>query len=54
VEAHLFDAVAVNLRALLPADLGEPQVKHSEQYEADNGDRLDDAERGGTVDQPAP
>jgi cytochrome c-type biogenesis protein CcmE len=30
------------------------RVKHSEQYEADNGDRLDDAERGGTVDQPAP
>lgn len=28
------------------------RVKHSEQYEADNGDRLDDAERGGTTTQP--
>jgi len=27
VELHLFDAVAVNLRALLSPDLGEPQVK---------------------------
>lgn len=25
------------------------RVKHSEQYQADNGDRLDDAERGGTT-----
>lgn len=30
------------------------RVKHSEQYQADNGDRLDDAERGGTVDTTAP
>ncbi len=30
------------------------RVKHSEQYEADNGDRLDDAERGGSVDTSAP
>lgn len=28
------------------------RVKHSEQYEADNGERLDDAERGGTTTQP--
>lgn len=28
------------------------RVKHSEQYEADNGDRLDDAERGGLTTQP--
>lgn len=28
------------------------RVKHSEQYQADNGDRLDDAERGGTTSQP--
>jgi cytochrome c-type biogenesis protein CcmE len=28
------------------------RVKHSEQYEADNGDRLDDAERGGMTTQP--
>jgi cytochrome c-type biogenesis protein CcmE len=28
------------------------RVKHSEQYEADNGDRLDDAERGGTPSSP--
>lgn len=28
------------------------RVKHSEQYEADNSDRLDDAERGGTTSQP--
>ena len=27
-------------------------VKHSEQYQADNGDRLDDAERGGTTSPP--
>ena len=27
VDLHLFDAVAVNLRALLALDLGEPQVK---------------------------
>ena len=27
MEVHLFDAVEVNLRALVPADLGEPQVK---------------------------
>ncbi len=27
VELNLFDAVAVNLRALLPAALGEPQVR---------------------------
>lgn len=27
VELHLFDAVAVNLRALVPSDLGEVQVK---------------------------
>lgn len=25
------------------------RVKHSEQYQADNGDRLDDAERGGAT-----
>lgn len=30
------------------------RVKHSEQYEADNGDRLDDAERGGTVGTTSP
>jgi cytochrome c-type biogenesis protein CcmE len=28
------------------------RVKHSEQYEADNGDRLDDAERGATTTSP--
>ncbi|MGH9273728.1 MAG: cytochrome c maturation protein CcmE [Acidimicrobiales bacterium] len=28
------------------------RVKHSEQYQADNGDRLDDAERGGTTSPP--
>jgi len=28
------------------------RVKHSEQYEADNGERLDDAERGGMTTQP--
>lgn len=28
------------------------RVKHSEQYQADNGDRLDDAERGGTTPSP--
>lgn len=28
------------------------RVKHSEQYEADNGDRLDDADRGGTTTRP--
>jgi cytochrome c-type biogenesis protein CcmE len=28
------------------------RVKHSEQYEADNGERLDDAERGATTTQP--
>lgn len=28
------------------------RVKHSEQYQADNGDRLDDAERYGTRSQP--
>lgn len=28
------------------------RVKHSEQYKADNGDRLDDAERGGTTSPP--
>jgi hypothetical protein len=27
VDLHLFDAVAVNLRALLPAALGEPQLR---------------------------
>jgi len=27
VEVHLFDAVSVNLRALVPAELGEVQVK---------------------------
>ena len=27
MEVHLFDAVAVNLRALVPADLGDLQVK---------------------------
>jgi hypothetical protein len=27
VEVHLFDAVEVNLRALVPATLGEPQVR---------------------------
>ena len=27
MEVHLFDAVEVNLRALVPADLGEPRVK---------------------------
>ncbi|MEO7429890.1 MAG: hypothetical protein ABIY48_10980 [Acidimicrobiales bacterium] len=27
MDLHLFDAVAVNLRALLPAALGEPQVR---------------------------
>lgn len=30
------------------------RVKHSEQYQADNGDRLDDAERGGTTTSSAP
>jgi cytochrome c-type biogenesis protein CcmE len=30
------------------------RVKHSERYEADNGDRLDDAERGGTFDTSSP
>lgn len=30
------------------------RVKHSEQYEADNKGRLDDAERGGSVDSTAP
>lgn len=30
------------------------RVKHSEQYEADNKGRLDDAERGGTADTTAP
>jgi cytochrome c-type biogenesis protein CcmE len=29
------------------------RVKHSEEYEADNGDRLDDAERGGQPDADA-
>jgi cytochrome c-type biogenesis protein CcmE len=29
------------------------RVKHSEQYEADNGDRLDDAEDGQSGDTPA-
>lgn len=28
------------------------RVKHSEQYEADNGDRLQDAERGGLTTPP--
>ena len=28
------------------------RVKHSEQYQADNEDRLDDAERGGTTSSP--
>lgn len=28
------------------------RVKHSEQYQADNADRLDDAERGGTAGSP--
>lgn len=28
------------------------RVKHSEQYQADNEDRLDDAERGGTTSPP--
>ena len=27
MEVHLFDAVEVNLRALVPAELGEPRVK---------------------------
>jgi hypothetical protein len=27
VELHLFDAVAVNVRALVPAELGEPRLK---------------------------
>ena len=27
MDVHLFDAVEVNLRALVPADLGEPRVK---------------------------
>jgi cytochrome c-type biogenesis protein CcmE len=30
------------------------RVKHSEQYQADNQDRLDDAERGGTTVTTAP
>jgi len=30
------------------------RVKHSEEYEADNGDRLDDAEDAETGDSPAP
>lgn len=29
-------------------------VKHSEQYEADNPDRIDDAERGGSTEPAAP
>ncbi len=29
------------------------RVKHTEEYEADNSDRLDDAERGGEPDAPA-
>jgi cytochrome c-type biogenesis protein CcmE len=29
-------------------------VKHSEQYEADNGERLQDAEQGGTPSTTAP
>ncbi|MGQ0430918.1 MAG: hypothetical protein ACT452_00760 [Microthrixaceae bacterium] len=27
MDVHLFDAIEVNLRALVPTDLGEPQVK---------------------------